>query len=203
MPIPKRIFAVWLNDKTGLPPLFERCVASQRLPGYEFRLLGIEDCPKDSRYLNEALAAGRWVKAADYLRVRVVHDEGGIYLDADTEILPGKTLDHLLDCRMFVVKDVVGIFWCNGVFGAEKGHPVLKEWLDTVERNFRGDGDLVYQPGISLFNDVLWGKDFRAFGIAPRPLEEFFPYDHRNGKVTHTPNTLAFHHCAKSWLPNP
>ena len=32
-------------------------VASQALPGYEYKVLGVEDCPKGHPYLDAALAA--------------------------------------------------------------------------------------------------------------------------------------------------
>ena len=99
-----------------------------------------------------------FVKASDYLRVYHIWEEGGIYLDADMEVLPNKNFDDMLDNRMFTENEVYGMP-ANAGFGAEKGHPLLKRYLDRIESNFKGDGDLIFEPGVRAFADIVWVAD--------------------------------------------
>ena len=206
--IPKRIFTVWLGEKDApLPPLIERCIESQRIPGYEHRLITLENCNEESRYTQECLAA--WertkdvrflVKASDFIRCYHVWEEGGIHLDADMEVLPGKNFDDMLDDRMFTENEVYGCV-ANAGFGAEKGHPFLKEYMRRVEDNFRGGGDMIFDPGIRAFSDLMFITDKEAQGIRFYPAEVFFPYKHGEETVNITPLTRVFHHYAGSWTP--
>jgi hypothetical protein len=217
--IPKKIFTIWLSlGDRPIPELIKRCIESQKIPGYEHKLITISNCSKDSDYALGCLAKAQdlfregdlrdspftnpltWiVKAADFLRCFHIWAEGGIYLDADMEVLPGKNFDDLLDNRAFVGTDVFSSLACNAVFGAEAGHPFLREYLRSVEENFKAEGEMAYQPGVRGFADVVWGRDTAKEGIKICEVEMFNPYHHGTGKVNITPITKTYHHYAKSW----
>lgn len=196
---------MWLSDKPELPKLISRCIESQKIPGYEHRIITLDNCYKGSKYVTEAL--NKWsetgdikfiVKASDWLRCYHVWDEGGIYLDGDMEVLPGKNFDDMLDNRMFTENEVYGLT-ANAGFGAEKGHPFLKEYLRRVEDNFRGDGDMIFDPGIRAFADLMWITNKQEQGIKIYPTEVFFPYKHGTEEFNITPDTRVFHHYANTW----
>lgn len=194
--IPKRIFFIWLSENPILPPLVEKCLASQESLGYDFRLITLENCFKGSRYIEEALNARKWVKASDYLRMYYLFTEGGFYLDADMEIVG--TLDRLLDNYLVVCEESNGCF-SNAFVGAEAGHPLLQEYLRRVEENFRGDGDLVFEPGLRAFADLIWSSNRAKMGIEVLPPEVFFPYNWQTGETKITDKTLGVHHFMRSW----
>jgi len=192
--ISKDIFTIWLNDKQGIPEDYQKCIESQKLPGYTHRILTLEDCPKGIRYLDECLEAKKWVKASDYLRAWWILNHGGIYLDADCEVL--KPLDIFLDNEMFAGEEV-NRFICNAVFGAIPGHPILKEYCRRLEDNFRGSGDMVFEPGILMWTECL---TWRPVGnIKIYPPEYFYPYHHINRTENFTENTHILHKYLKSW----
>ena len=206
MAIPRRIFTIWLNEDPQRPPLVEKCIASQQLLGYEHRVIGLDSpewqqVQEESRYMRECAPTKLWVKCSDYLRMWLVYKYGGSFFDADMEFLPGKNLDDLLWNRAFISLELNG-YWANSSFGFEAGHPLLKKYLDRVEKNARGDGDLIFEIGMRWWSDILWNEDMQGrHGVVACPAEMFYPYDHLKGVTNITPLTKVYHHYMKSWEP--
>lgn len=205
MAIPKTIFVVWLSEDGSMPPLIKKCIESQKIPGYEHRLITLDNCFKGSKYIQECLSSPhktkKWCKASDYLRMHYLLTEGGIYLDADVEILPGKNFDDMLEVRMFVgmeKNDIPGYTVLGtAVVGAEPNHPIIKRWKDTVEAQFRGDDDKCYESSMDILNiQAVHSQDtFRLY-----PPEFFYPYDHLSNTTQITRNTRTVHHFMRSWI---
>lgn len=190
--VPKRVFSVWLG---GNPPeLVKKCLKTHEIPGYEHRLITEENCFKDHPYVKEALGAKKWVKAADFLRLWYLNEEGGIYLDADMEVL--KPLDDLLDNEMFTCREENG-FIANSVIGSIAGHPVLKKSLDEMTARFKGNDDKVFEAGMEIFSK----NASEDTSVKVLTADFFFPYNHQTGVTKHTENTRCFHHFLKSWVP--
>lgn len=202
MAIPKKIFTIWLSEDGSMPELVRRCIESQKIPGYEHRLITLENCFKDSVYLQQCLNSPhkvkRWAKTADYLRVYYLETEGGIYLDADVEILPGKNFDTLLDNEVFVGTEE-GAWLGSAVIGAEKGHPFLTHWRETAEKNFRGDDTLCFESSMKILTSeyYYWRDKYPKMAILDRSY--FYPYYHSDGTVNFTDNSITYHHFMKSW----
>jgi hypothetical protein len=170
---------------------------THKIPGYKYKIITLDNCFKDSKYVNEAISAKRWVKASDWLRMHELYVNGGIHLDADMEVLPGKNFDHLLDCDMFIPMEECGHYG-NAGLGSIPGHPILKNYLNRISNNFQGAGDLVYEPGIRAFSDVCWIADKTKIKLLPPHI--FFPYNHDTRQTVIKSDTLVFHHYAKSWV---
>ncbi len=70
---------------------------------------------------------------ADYVRVNVICDYGGIWLDSDTLVLD--SLDSLFDIidnkDGFLIKQNNNILW-NGIFGSKKGTCFMKYWKNKL-----------------------------------------------------------------------
>lgn len=70
---------------------------------------------------------------ADYIRVNLICDYGGIWIDSDTLIMD--SLDSLFELlengNGFFVKENNTILW-NGVFGSVKNTPLMKEWKKRI-----------------------------------------------------------------------
>lgn len=197
--IPKIIYTIWLNENPELPELVQKCFDSQKklMPEYEHIFITLENCDKSVKYVRDALSVKQWVKASDFLRMFYLYKTGGIYLDADCEML--KSMNELLDSRMFVGREPCGMY-ANGIVGVEPNHPLIKEYMDKVQKNFTGDGDLIFEPGVRAFTDLIWAADKEKHGITIYPPEYFFPFDHQKNITNVTENTIIFHHYLKSWL---
>ena len=129
--IPKRIFYVWgANEKK--PRDVQVCIQTwrQMMPDYEI----IELNENDKTYFDyaENLKKNKWFKTvyenklwayvADYIRVRVLYDHGGIYMDTDVSAL--KSFDKFLTDDAFVgMQDTV--FTEPAILGAKKHNKFL------------------------------------------------------------------------------
>jgi mannosyltransferase OCH1-like enzyme len=193
--IPKRIISMWLGD--DMPQLASECVATHKVPGFEHMWINNHNFDEyDCTYLRECLAAERFAKATDYIRMAALEKYGGIYLDADVKVL--KPLDDLLGDELFVCEER-NYFVANSVIGAVPHHPLIQLYLRTLTTNFLGGGDLVFQPGMGLWTELIrqhgWAKKIKIY-----PTDYFFPYDHQTGLTNITPDSYTIHYYLKSWV---
>ena len=196
MAIPRRVISMWIGPE--MPQLVKDCVATHKLDGYEHLWIDNSNYHEfDCQYLSECTEAGLWGKASDYLRMAYLEKYGGIYLDADTKVL--KTFDDVLNNEMFVCQER-NQFIANGIIGAIPNHPMIKHCMGVMERNFRGGGELVFQPGMYLLTELVkysqWTPKIKIY-----PADWFLPYDHQSGVTTISENTHTYHFYLKSWLP--
>lgn len=170
-----------------------------------------------NEYMKEAYANGKWAFVSDYVRLDVVYNYGGIYFDTDVEAV--KDFSPLLCCGLFAgfenKDETNGQNAENSVnfglgFGAEKGHPVLKELLEFYEKLsfYNADGSLnlvacpKYQTEIlKRFGLNEKERVFQKFGdVTIYPEEYFSPKSFLTGKIEATENTYSIHHFLMTWL---
>jgi hypothetical protein len=99
--IQKKIHHVWLGDKVK-PVNIRTCMESWQdiMPDYEIICWDETNFDLNSnRFVSEACKARKWAFAADYIRLWVLYNEGGIYLDTDVLIL--NRLDDFLNYDFF------------------------------------------------------------------------------------------------------
>lgn len=197
--IPKRIISIWLSEDSSIPLCIQKCLDSQRkVAGYDHYLITLDNYPKNIPYVEAAIAAKKWVKASDYLRFHELIEHGGIYCDADVEILPGKNFDIMLHNSLFVSSEP-NYFIASSIVGSSPNHPVLKAHLEEVVQKFKGDDDKFFESII----EILTPRIYEATGdpnIRVYSSEYFLPYDHQAGTIEVTKNTICFHHFVKSWV---
>lgn len=146
--IPKIIHYSWFSGEP-MPKVYLQIMEQWKkvLPDYEFRLWDAEALRKANlRFANEACQAKKWAFAADAIRAYAVYHDGGIWLDGDAMVY--QSFDAFLNSRMFIGKEHLIEFQHDGTnhnvnlltahcFGAEKGHPFLKDCVDYyVDRPF-------------------------------------------------------------------
>lgn len=134
--IPKIIHYSWFSDEP-FPEIIRSYIETWKkyLGDYKFVLWDAEALAKvNSTFANEAVSVGKWAFAADFIRLYAVYNYGGIWLDTDIELFG--SFDSFLGHRMFIgaefthhdvpLKKVLG----SHCFGAEAGHPFLKDCLE-------------------------------------------------------------------------
>lgn len=131
--IPKIIHYVWVGGKP-LTPLAQECILSWKkyLPEYEFKLWNESNSPMHHHYVKAMYQKQKWAFVADYIRFWALSNEGGIYLDTDTEVL--KSFDSLLSHGAFFGKSKDGVT-AAGVIGAVPGHQVITDILAVYDND--------------------------------------------------------------------
>ena len=79
-------------------------------------------------FVASAYDAGAWAFVSDWVRLKVLYDNGGVYLDTDVKLL--KPLDELLENQCYIGVQQSGRLCTTGLgFGATKASPVVQEML--------------------------------------------------------------------------
>lgn len=134
--IPKIIHYCWFG-RNPKPKLAKKCIKSWRrfCPDYEIIEWNEDnfDISTAPLYVRQAYEAGKWAFVTDYVRLQVVYESGGIYLDTDVELK--KNLDFLLVHRAYFGFESRDTINTGHGFGAEKGTPILREMMEVYERS--------------------------------------------------------------------
>ena len=209
--IPKIIHYCWFGHNPK-PKLALKCMKSWKkyCPDYEIiewneDNFDISSCPL---YVRQAYEAKKWAFVTDYVRLKVVYDEGGIYLDTDVELI--KSLDALLEYdAYFGFEDGTHVNTGLG-FGAVKGAPILLEMM----RDYEGipfvlpDGtfDTKTCPVRNtevLLRHGLKPQDERQIldgSICILPSICMCPIDFNTGKRRWSLKTISIHWFSTSWM---
>lgn len=209
--IPKKIHYCWFggNEK---PELSEKCIKSWKryCPDYEIiewneDNFDISSCPL---YVRQAYEEKKWAFVSDYVRLKVVYDEGGIYLDTDVELK--KNLNKLLTYKAFFGFED-GIHIATGLgFGAVQGCEILKELMDDYEKipfimlDASYDMETCPTRNTKIFlkhglqqNDKMQMLDGK---IKILPSIYMCPINYNTGKYRHSLRTISVHWFSSSWM---
>lgn len=140
--IPRRIFYVWGAGEKK-PRDVQVCIQTWRQVMPDFDIIEINQ--DDTRFFNFAENIQRnkffkimyenrlWAFIADYIRVRVLHDHGGVYFDTDVSAV--QSLDKFLADDAFVGMQS-STHTEPAILGARAGNAFLKKVLDFYENDF-------------------------------------------------------------------
>lgn len=190
-PVPDIIHQIWLGDPEQLAGRERAWQAYAELFGYRYRLWREDDLSSlkmtaDNRaIIDYELGQRDFWAAADVLRLEVLCQHGGLYVDVD--FLPPRQEGRFLPLAQLMpmtnltlvtepfARDTGvhhGIFVCNGFLAASQGHPVMVHARDTVAENWssfyrprageapgapRGRGEAMYATGPFFLNRILRG----------------------------------------------
>lgn len=208
MSIPKIIHYCWFG-KNKMPKLAKKCIKSweKYCPDYEIICWNEENFDfNDNQYVKEAYEAGKWAFVSDYVRLKVVYEYGGIYLDTDVELI--KPIEPLLEYKGFMGFEKSGRVATGLGFGAEKGNEIVGKMLEDYNDIFfvKPDGSLDLTPcpdrnskSLKELGMNLENKDQIFNGVRFLPDEYLSPMDYYTGKKHITKKTYSIHHYAASW----
>lgn len=211
--IPKRIFYVWgygepKNQITNI------CLENWRtmLPNYEIieinektpQWFDFEQEYKNNLWFKTVYDLKMWAYVADYMRIAVLLNHGGIYFDTDVTVY--KDLETLLKDKMFI-GNVRNNHPELAIIGAEKGHPYLKDLFEFYkEEIWKSPLYIIVQVFMKILEKYqvqyttkeICGNEL----IKIYPPEYISPY-HYGEEFTHdliTPNTYTVHWENGSWI---
>jgi len=208
--IPKIIHYCWFGNNPK-PNSVLKCIESWKkfCPDYEIKEWNETNFDINiNLYCKQAYEAKKWAFATDYIRLWVIYNNGGIYLDTDVELI--KPIDPLLEHNCFLGRQPGFQVNTGAGFGAIKGHALIKIMLDDYENipfvKDDGEFDLWTCPHRNsqwLFKNGLKGDDSyqEIADAAIYPIEYFSPLEAYSRNLNITENTYSIHHCDASWNP--
>lgn len=205
MSIPKVIHYCWFGGNP-LPKSAEKCIASWRkyCPDYEIRQWNESNFDLNcNAYCTQMLEKKKWAFLSDYARLKIVYENGGVYLDTDVELV--KPLDELLSQGAYMGFENADRVATGLGFAAEAGHPFIRENMAYYENLTDFDQP---QACPHITTDLLepYGlvRDRTKLqvlaGLTIYPEDWLCPKDERTGLLTRTKNTVSIHHFDASWF---
>ncbi len=206
--IPEVIHYCWFggNEKSDLS---KRCIESWRrvCPSYEIVEWNESNFDVNANgYVKYCYENKLWAFLSDYVRLAVVYEHGGLYLDTDVELL--RSPDFLMGEEAFFSFQENDLVNTGQGFGACKGNACVKAMLDEYDA-IEPDADGRYPtqacPALNTAPLVkmglaLDGSRQTVGGALILPIEYMNPYDDPTGRMRKTENTLSVHWYSKSWI---
>lgn len=197
--IPKKLHYCWFGNNPK-SKLFQECLTSWQEFCPDFEIIEWNEANSE-KYSNafyyNALRKKKYAFAADYVRSRVLSEQGGIYLDTDMLLL--QPLDKFLQYDFFAAEEVTERI-AFAVFGAIPNHRFLKQMVrfyDTTEFN-------IFAPPVitHTFSPLINKKTIEESEII-FDANYFYPlpYEKRLENYTKylTQNSYAVHLWDHSW----
>lgn len=208
--IPKKVHYIWLGGKPK-DKLTEICLLTwkDKMPEYEFiewneENLDLDKIAKESIYFAECRKRKLYAFMADYLRIKILYENGGIYIDTDVQAI--QSLNKLLDkdillgyeeCTIDKVNKQIG----TGLIASEKGHWFIKKIYDFYNDEIMQTDMFIIPVIMTNIYNKLDSIDKAKIDILPK--EYFSPYDSGGGKRFSadlvTNNTYAIHWFSYTW----
>lgn len=198
--IPRNVISAWFG-KGEKSDFFKSCIESWHrvLPDWKFIEMNEDTMPDrvmQSNYMTSVLERKEFVKATEVGRLVGLQLHGGVYLDADVEVL--KPFDPLLNQEFFIAREDAA--WINGaVIGSVPAGKIVTSLIKTFPLHTEGrEGAHKYGPGFLTPELIALGHGFDKV----LPPEYFYPYlwNQTREQAVVTKNTYAMHHWAKSWV---
>lgn len=208
--IPKKIHYIWVGGKP-LNQLAEKCIASWKKYCPDYEIIRWDETNFDinqNQYCKEAYENKKWAFVSDYIRMKVLYEEGGVYMDTDVEVI--KPLDEFLTLPAFSGFENDTMI-PTGIIAAEKGSKWIKNLLsDYDNRHFvKEDGTLDITTNVTLitnktkemYPELELNNTYQQFeSVTFYPKDYFCPKSQSDGKIRLTKNSYTIHHFSGSWV---
>ncbi len=159
----KNIFLYWVGKEYKLISILRKLIYLHSV-NYKVHLLtdkNLNEYVKDIPECFDKLCAAH---QADFIRVNVICDYGGIWLDSDTLVL--ESLDTI--CNGFFIKEDPNSL-CNGIFGSKPNTPLMIKWKNSISEVLKNNkngvinwtqigGDILntlYKTNPELYDDYV------------------------------------------------
>ena len=208
--IPKKIHYCWFGHGEK-PDLAKKCIESWKkyCPDYEIIEWNEDNFDINmNQYVKEAYECKKYAFVTDYVRLYVLYNFGGLYMDTDVEVI--KPLDEFLKNEAFSSFEN-NDYIPTGLMASKKHNIWIKELLkDYDEIHFVNNGKMNLTPNtITITNTTI-----KKFGLKPvssyqvlgngavtiYPYDYFCPKSHITNEINLTENTCTIHHFSGSWL---
>lgn len=207
--IPEILHFCWFGG-SPLPREVRQCISSweKYCPNYKIIRWDESNFDVESHpFCKSAYQAKAWAFVSDYARLKIIFENGGIYLDTDVELL--KSLDDLRENKCYMGVEQSRRLCTTGLgFGSCKGNPVVREMLmqyDDLVFDWSAAKDLA----CPMLNDrVIRKYGYRGDGtgeietlgdVTVYPCRFFDPITPGKSENLLCNDTYSIHHYGHSW----
>lgn len=207
--IPKIIHYCWFGHNE-YPEKVAYCIQTWKkyLPDYELRLWNEDNFDISCcRFVREAYDAKQYAFVSDYVRLKVLEECGGIYLDTDIEVV--RSFEEILNHDVVLGADENGNL--TAFMATVSGHPFFSEMVVLYDSlnfllpngkfntkvNNQWMQEQLAKYGFELKNEY----QILDLGIVVFPDDFFHAKSLVSGKLHRTKNTFCIHHHTSLWVP--
>lgn len=197
----------------------------QQLPDFEIRFYNASNLPLDLNPYTKALSELKdGVFLGDYYRWWLIYHYGGVYLDADIEVVSGEKFRAIIselessEYEMVIgIEDKVNGGYTSHAMAGKKGAKLAKfmcEIYENLGKLYLARKELLISPKLAQLYFLDQGEfvETKGFcgdisepiikcGVKIYPKDYFSPLSVGIAPVLEdlSPNTTLAHHCASSW----
>ena len=195
----KMIHAIWLGKK--MPPLSHACINDWKKQNYEVQLWTdsseqvlrwIEEC----EFTKECYKRGLFAFVSDYLRIRILHEYGGLYLDTDVTIVRDP-FELFADCDFCVGMENDSLVGTAAIYSINS-----QEILGRLLHFYRHE---IMSSALFMGPDIMTNavEDFKSSdAIKILGPEYFFSYQGQAIEFEHPENAHVVHWYQHTWENN-
>lgn len=194
----KKIHTVWLGNR--MPPLVHACIDDWDKQGFSYRVWSEADTQvmawiEQCRFANTCYEKGLYAFVSDYLRLKILQDQGGLYLDTDVTIR--RDPFPLFDGYQFSVGYENENFLGTAMIYSEKESKILAEWIAFYE------GEIWSSPlyiGPQILTSLLIDRHLhQEEGSKLYPVDYFYNYQGESFNFKPPENSYLAHWFQNSW----
>lgn len=197
--IPKLLHYCWFGENPHSKTL-QSCLESWKklCPDFEIIEWNETNTSFTCNYAKQAYHNKKWAFLSDYVRINILVEHGGIYLDTDMLLL--KSPHHLLkDSNLFIGEEKEKIL-SGGIIGAVPNHPYLIAILNFYQRlDYNLNSNVMIPSVLTHYYNLSHYKD----DIKIYKSEYFYPIPYADRKDNYknylSEKTIAVHLWEESW----
>lgn len=203
--IPKLIHYIWLGNKEK-SKFFESCLLTWKEKNPDFEIiewneknLDLQQIAKENEFFKECMKRKLYAFMADYLRIKVLYENGGIYIDTDVQAL--KPIEELMCNNDEIIGYEAFSNIGTGFIAVCKHNYLMKKMLDFYNEEMMNSKVYTIPEVMNIVIDRI-KKEGKKIYIYP--MEFFAPYNYKE-KFNYnciTKNTYAIHWFDGTWTEN-
>ncbi|MBR2422169.1 MAG: glycosyl transferase [Oscillospiraceae bacterium] len=203
--IPKIIHYCWFGGNPK-PKLAEKCIASwkKHCPGWQIIEWNESNFDVNQNdYTKMCIEQKKYAFLSDYVRLKVVAEQGGVYFDTDVELL--RPIDDLLTNEAFFGFEAPEYVASGLGFGSAAHGTVIEAMLREYDflldgtQGVRGCPEL-NTAALEKLGLVKDGSMQQVAGAKILPIEYLNPLESATGRLRKTKNTYSVHWYNASWM---
>lgn len=209
--IPKIIHYCWYG-KNKKSPIIKKCINSWKEYFPDFEIIewnegntNLDECS----YIKKAYREKKWAFVSDYVRMKVLYEQGGMYFDTDVEVLR-RFPDELFELDSFSgIEEFSKLVSPGLVLACNSGNRIIKELLDEYKSSDFVNERIDDIKTVNLrMTENLEKKGYKRentkqmiSGMTIFPSSVFCGYDAEKRAIKIEADTLSVHHYSHSWFP--